>query len=377
MKIRPHIPTYQIRATSVGFQTQLQSASEHGLTPELDMLVTRQITTEEASAASAVVVSPSSPAVESQVLHEIASLPDTWEQMLVADGVQVVVLASNESLLDSAWVNERSIKDFDTQLRDTRGSWEHLKHSFNLTQDSVTERPLSDLDKYLTGKELQKNWSSDSAFRLAELKPGSFSELLSKHAQSEADRAKWTQAFRELNGDFLSGSKENLSSAIGTVVCPPPCHNGKFLEPELYDYAQQKTGVALEESLGLHNNDHRLVMVAESYAKTDSQDFGWYRTTLHEVGHALDYAFERRDPTHHDKIQELFTLAQAREGKGLWLSDRADDNVREYFAEGIEAYLTCDSKKEPHSERESVSQEELKKRDPGLFHYIETLASGA
>jgi hypothetical protein len=79
-------------------------------------------------------------------------------------------------------------------------------------------------------------------------------------------------------------------------------------------------------------------------------------------------------------VDALFAADQARVAAGapqesVFSSDRADDDVREYFAEAVEAYLTPENPNGYDTFRATNSKEGLAARNPALYSYMEKVMS--
>jgi len=93
-----------------------------------------------------------------------------------------------------------------------------------------------------------------------------------------------------------------------------------------------------------------------------------YDYYAHEFGHFLHFNFML--PEEMDALEHLYQTA-VREGRAL--DDYAAMNVGEYFAQGLEAYFARNNKPPVDYIYWDHTPEELKKRDPALFDFIERL----
>jgi hypothetical protein len=64
-------------------------------------------------------------------------------------------------------------------------------------------------------------------------------------------------------------------------------------------------------------------------------------------------------------------------GPNRFVSPRAMDNVREYFAEAVESYLTVCTGDEHEYYKTANNRDELRRLNPELFSYVESLMNTA
>jgi len=95
---------------------------------------------------------------------------------------------------------------------------------------------------------------------------------------------------------------------------------------------------------------------------------GRYNVAFHEIGHLIHSILNDEQK---QKLKQLFTSAKK---KGFTLDWYADQNVREYFAQGIEAYLS-ERKLPGQNDTHQHTVHELKEKDPLLFEFIHALTT--
>lgn len=137
----------------------------------------------------------------------------------------------------------------------------------------------------------------------------------------------------------------------------------------------------MDNNHGMNVWPNRLIVVDDEVANIPNKKMGYHSVLLHESGHAIDYAAESIPEFNHRQTMDAFYAeAMARYGKGenTFLTARAMDNVREYFAEAVEAYLT---KPLPASDANFYKQENncelLQKANPELYAYVDKLMKWA
>ena len=130
-----------------------------------------------------------------------------------------------------------------------------------------------------------------------------------------------------------------------------------------------------------------MVLLHEKFLPSPAPELGNYRVATHELGHALDYTLEGLsgvpgfgaahrqtvDSLYEADLAKLAALGEGTETEKVFTSDRADDDVREYFAEAVEAYLTPANDNGGDFFRAGNSKEGLLEKNPALFQYVETI----
>lgn len=186
--------------------------------------------------------------------------------------------------------------------------------------------------------------------------------LAGEHGVSDpAEKALWKQAFQRLNGDHTSRRM---------ALLPFSYHRGIPIPEELMKVALAKDDAYVEEALGIHNWEERIIILHETYVTDPAPEVGHYRVTIHEVGHAVDHALERAlGPSHRETVERFYR--EDLECPERFLTDRAGHNVREYFAEAVEAFFTLPTGDTHDGYKTNCNRVELKKRRPELYEYLE------
>ncbi len=183
------------------------------------------------------------------------------------------------------------------------------------------------------------------------------------------------RSLRQLNGSNLTLEDGYLVAESGVLLLPYTYHEGRPISEADLEWAKTRDARYVEASLGFHNYEERLVVLHQDFVTSPAKEVGHYRVALHEVGHALDHALERRDGSaHRERVGHLYEQAKKRES---FLTERASHNVREYFAEAVEAFLT-QPLDEPEDEfKKANHREALRQSDPGMFAYLHHLFCGS
>ena len=139
----------------------------------------------------------------------------------------------------------------------------------------------------------------------------------------------------------------------------------------------------MEASLGLNRAEDRLVLLHKKFTPEKAVEVGNYRLVLHEVGHALDHVLDRMvavpgfGALHRQTVDALYQRdlewSKSEGVDGVFTTDRASENVREYFAEAVEAYLTYPGDDRGEIFRTRNSNPDLKKMNPDLYAYVDQI----
>lgn len=198
------------------------------------------------------------------------------------------------------------------------------------------------------------------------------------------EEARETHLFKslltELNGEgVLKDGMVDPESDV--LIVPYKVRGSKRISPVSELSYSSITGQQMDNNHGMNVWPNRLIVVDDEVANIPNKKMGYHSVLLHESGHAIDYAAESIPEFNHRQTMDAFYAeAMARYGKGenTFLTARAMDNVREYFAEAVEAYLT---KPLPASDANFYKQENncelLQKANPELYAYVDKLMKWA
>jgi hypothetical protein len=165
------------------------------------------------------------------------------------------------------------------------------------------------------------------------------------------------------------------------LIVPYKMKGDKRISPVSEKSYASVTGLQMDNNHGMNVWPNRLIVVDDEVVNIPSRKMGFHSVLLHESGHAIDYAAESiPDLNHRETMDNLYKKDMERYQKGdnAFLTARAMDNVREYFAEAVEAYLTREL---PTSEANFYKQEnnydQLKAKNPELFAYVDKVMGWA
>lgn len=201
----------------------------------------------------------------------------------------------------------------------------------------------------------------------------------------ETERGVFRDVLLDLNGPELvadQGAKPGpilnddatLDPEDDIILIPYGVYNEKRLSPVSKDSYQSINGMMMDQHHGAHYWPNRLIVLDDEAAMHPSPLMGDHSVVLHETGHAIDYIAEGIAELNHRETMDAFyeqDKARYKSGDNRFLTPRAMDNAREYFAEAVEAYLTTPP--EQSSYKGDNNHVELKERNPELYAYVDRL----
>ncbi|MFA7483349.1 MAG: zinc-dependent peptidase [Vulcanimicrobiota bacterium] len=296
-----------------------------------------------------------------QVQKDMETFPQPVLDLLDGYGVKVAVLDDDQTLVDSPALRYTTAQEYTAEIRRAR----------QITQEQASQAQVSDLLEFAekATRELRKA-GLEFHFGVANRTPAP-EEIAAQQKIPEAHLEDWKSKFQELNQGFPGQ----------LFLLPHTYHNGKPIPENRLRTAHETSAEYVEKSLGINRAEDRLVLLHEKFTPANAVEVGNYRLVLHEVGHALDHALDRMvavpgfGPLHRQTVDALYEQdLQKAESQGLqevFTTDRASENVREYFAEAVEAYLTFPGDSQGEIFRTRNSNPELKRTNPELYTYLD------
>jgi hypothetical protein len=310
-----------------------------------------------------------------QLLSEMRAIPGQMWKMLADTGLRIVSLPPGQDLSQTSAVTQFSPVDYSTRLK---------KASLSLQNTIKEQEKLTDPnDEFQTAM-----WEARQGPIIAELvlpqaegfqpvvvsKPVSEEQLL-EAAGSEAS-PEFVRDLRTLNTQYLKKEGDLYSSTHNALLLPYPRRQGVPVRYEHLNYLKSQNSQALQAAMGTNYWQSALVVVHQDYLPDPAPEAGHHRVMLHEVGHAIDHLIDRIQnedigKKHRARMGELFERDKAA-GPGAFSSPRAQDNVREYFAEAVESYLTRD-RGDGLDPKPNNNHEWLKANNPELFAHVDEI----
>lgn len=298
-----------------------------------------------------------------QVQKDLDEFPEPVLDLLDGYGVKVAVLDDADTLESSPAL--RHLTDGEYSAEKTR-----VRELTNALLSKTKATSLEDFAQSAT-RELRKSGLEfhygvsagevplESIARQQNIPPEHFEE--------------WQESFRELNSEFPPQF----------FILPHTYHQGRPIPENRLRTARETTAEYVERSLGLNRAEDRLVLLHKKFTPEPAVEVGNYRLAIHEVGHALDHVLDRLvglpgfGAIHRETVDSLYRAdldKAARVGQEqVFTSDRAAENVREYFAEAVEAYLTFPKDDSGEIFRVENSNPNLKRMNPRMYAYVERI----
>ncbi len=318
-----------------------------------------------------------------QTEHDLASFPRPILRLLADAGVRVAILEDGKTLADSPGLRTLDPSEYAVERQSARVQVSAaLKAAFGKGVDSLDQLELETdkLTRELRMKEL------DYHLGIA-LYPFALNDVAVSQKIGASDQDDWMDAFQDLNEGLVTTQDGDLQATYGVVILPHVYHDGKAIPKSRLRNAGEVTSEYVERSLGLNRADERMVLLHEKFLPSPAPEMGNYRLATHELGHALDYTLDGLSgvpgfgATHRQAVDMLYqadlaklaSLGEGTDTEAVFTSDRADDDVREYFAEAVEAYLTPAKDDGGDFFRAGNSKEGLLDKNPALFNYLEKI----
>ncbi len=334
--------------------------------------------------------SPTSQAMEKlvpgdypQVEQDLAAFPQPTLDLLSRYGVRVAILESGKTLADSPGLRTLSAEEnLQEAYKANSIAGQAISEAFVGGMESYSQ--LEDAADEITRELRQQGLDHQLAIALS---PFQLDELAGTQNILADQFEDWKSSFAVLNRGLTEITPDGLQATQGLIVLPHTYRDGEAVPSIRLRNAKEVTAEYVEGSLGLNRSDERMVLLHEKFLGQPATEVGNYRLATHEVGHALDYALENLTSipgfgqTHRETVDALYAADQARlvalgpsaKTEDVFTSDRADDDVREYFAEAVEAYLTPSRNDAYEIFRAGNSHEGLATKNPALFAYVESV----
>jgi hypothetical protein len=272
-------------------------------------------------------------------------------------GLQIVVLDEGQTLADSPAMARDSVGDLE--------NWKGKAQAALLSSRGQ--------DRFQRAEALQKclEQQNNPVRAATHEAPVNLMELAEKRRVPPSQRQQWVELLETMNRDWCTLRDGVFETRDGVFLLPPVPTGVGWIGDQMYQAAVSTTAEYVAGKLGLNQGHEQRVILHSRFLGGDAPEIGQDRVAVHEVGHALDYALQGLpDATgfgsrHSQHVLACFEQAQH------FVSDRADDDVREYFAEAVEAYLTPPSI--GFDFRPDSHQAELRRRDPRMAAYLDRL----
>lgn len=186
----------------------------------------------------------------------------------------------------------------------------------------------------------------------------------------------FTSLLVELNGEGVLQDGV-VDPANDVLIVPYKMKGERRISPVSEKSYSSINGQQMDNNHGLNNWPDRMIVVDDEVVAMPNRKMGYHSVLLHESGHAIDYAAEGMPEFNHRETMDNFykrDMELYSKGENTFLTARAMDNVREYFAEAVEAYLTAELPiSTPNFYKQENNHEMLKSSKPELFAYVDKL----
>jgi Glucose-regulated metallo-peptidase M90 len=300
-----------------------------------------------------------------QVEQDLAQFPSPVLDLLDSYGVKVAVLDHGQTLADSPAL--RHLSESEYQLE--RDKAKQITHRAFEQTEAQTFLEFAES----TTRELRKA-GLDFHFAVSSQEP-SLKDIAARQDISVEHFEDWSKAFQDLNQGLPRG----------LYLLPHIYDQGQPIPENRLRSARETTAEYVEASLGLNRPEDRLVLVHQKFTEAMAEEVGNYRLVTHEMGHALDHVLDRTTGVpgfgqlHRQTVDALYGAdlkkAEAAGVAATFTTDRASENVREYFAEAVEAYLTFPKDDGGDFFRAGNSNPGLRSKNPELYGYMEQIFS--
>jgi hypothetical protein len=305
------------------------------------------------------------PGDHAQVQKDLEAFGEPVLDLLDGYGVKVAVLDGSQTLEDSPALRHLSQSEYSVEKKKAR----------ELTIDLLSSTQATSLEEFAESatRELRKG-GLDFHFGLTS------KELPLDYIAQQQDIPNghiedWKHSFRELNAGFPSGF----------FILPHTYHKGQPIPENRLRTATETTADYVERSLGLNRAEDRLVLLHKKFTPANAVEVGNYRLAIHEMGHALDHTLDRMvampgfGALHRETVDAMYAADLKKADQlgieQVFTTDRASENVREYFAEAVEAYLTFPQDDAGEFFRSKNSNPDLKKINPDMYAYMDKIMS--
>lgn len=332
-------------------------------------------------------------------LEQLSTIPEVWLSKLQEENMAFVGLSQSETLADTellASYSPEKLKAEAAQVGPLRQEVEAeldqelatLRQENPEMADFAEYRRADELAERLGGRLLREQIGFEVRVQRGQLPL----EYLQNELRIEDDptagfgiaeagepAVKETELFRsllvELNGEGVLKDGQTVDPDNDVLLIPYKLRGERRISPVSEQSYASVTGQQMDHNHGMHVWDNRLVVLDDEVVALPSRKMGFHSVLLHEAGHAIDYIAEQVPGlAHRETVDRLYQrdLERHQAGEAVFLTSRAKDNAREYFAEAVEAYLTADLATEAGNfYKQENNHQQLQARNPELYGYLD------
>ncbi len=333
--------------------------------------------------------------VKETILRDLTAFPLPILRLLKNDKLDIAVVKEEQSLADTSFLTVIKPEEYQSLAQKGKAVFDEVvtTEAKNTEKEIEEEKKKGNTDEFHLA--MIKYWEGDRISETLSNKliganlgftpvkttdPINIKSLAEKNQVEDKDYKEWVDTLKMINGDHIEIENDMIKPGHGVFITPYTYYKGQPVSEttlkSLKNYDSQK----IKNALGIHLWQDRLVILHEDYAADPGKEVGHYRIILHECGHALDHAIERIPGTtgeeHRKTVNEFFRKDMEefkKTGKNNFISPRAMDSVREYFAEAVESYLTVKIGDEQDHYKADDNHIQLKTLNKELYDYIDKI----
>ena len=323
-------------------------------------------------------------------IEQISTIPEPWLEKLADENLAFVALTSKETLADTNILWSYSPEELKESAEKARPLIEKANAAIDedLAKLSPDEAGFAEIRRADDVAELlsAKFEANGIGFFTRVQRGDTPLEYLHNefniaddpyHEYVSPDQPKETEIFNSLlttlNGEGVI--KDGMVDPQNDVlIVPYKMKKDNRVSPVTEKSLSAITGLQMDNNHGLNAWPARLIVVDDQVVELPSRKMGFHSVLLHESGHAIDYAAEGiAEFDHRATIDRLYAqdMKKHQEGQNVFLTARASDNEREYFAEAVEAYLTKPVESPGNFYKQENNHDDLKATNPELYAYVE------
>jgi hypothetical protein len=334
-------------------------------------------------------------------VEQLCTIPEPWLDRLAEENLAYVALGHGETLADTELLRSYTPeklkaeaaqakpiqaeveKEVDAEIEALREKEpDQVAFAEHGRADQVAEKLASKLEARNIGFEVKvQRGSKPLEYLFNEYGIADDPYHAELYPDGGNEEARETRIFRslltELNGEGVIKDGDQVDPDSDVLLVPYKMKGSRRISPVSEKSYSSLTGQQMDNNHGVNIWPNRLIVVDDEVVNLPSKKMGFHSVLLHESGHAIDYAAESVEGLdHRATVDALFQqdMKRYQAGDNRFLTSRATDDVREYFAEAVEAYLT---RPLPTSNANFYKQENnhdlLKERNPELFAYVDKL----
>jgi hypothetical protein len=346
---------------------------------------------------------------KSAAVEQLSTVPEPWLERLDAQGMTYVGLAFHEDLSKTDYIRSYTPERLHSEAETAQELISETKQSVNQEIEGLLAKETDGFAKIMIEQARGTQISEKLAAKLEEAGLGfaikvsrdlvplahleaefgvidsGFDEFLEPQ---ETDRGLFREILLELNGPGIVKDKggdakgypladdSKIQADDGVILVPFEKVGEKRLSPVSRKSYASISGMLMDQHKGANYWLNRLIVVDDGVVNLPSQTTGFHSVLLHETGHAMDYLAEDiPELNHRETVDSLYEadLKRAKAGEEPFLTARAADNAREYFAEAVEAYLTQPVEDQKNFYKAENEHTRLRDNNPELYAYVDRL----